>query len=64
MFSIYVSKKRNNNRLKTNNGFCKKCGVKIEKYKTDNGQEPKLCKKHYEMGKVAEARYKKNIINL
>ena len=58
------NQKRKNDRLNTNNGFCKRCGVKIEKYKTDNGQEPKLCKKHYEMGKVAEARYKKNIINL
>jgi hypothetical protein len=45
-------------------GYCSKCGIKIEKYKTDTGQEPKLCKKHYEMGKLQEEKYKKNIINL
>ena len=35
------NKKRKNNRLNTNNGFCR-C-----KNRYDNGQEPKLCKKHY-----------------
>ena len=50
------NKRRKNNRSEIKTGFCTKCGVKIEKYKTDSGKEPKLCKKHYEMGKVAEAK--------
>tara|TARA_B110000858_G_scaffold185845_1_gene228413 strand:+ start:86 stop:676 length:591 start_codon:yes stop_codon:yes gene_type:complete len=58
------NERRKIKRLKIKKGFCKKCGIKIEKYKTDTGQEPKLCKKHYEMGKLQEEKYKKNIINL
>jgi hypothetical protein len=50
------NQKRKKTRSKIEKGFCTKCGVKIEKYKTDNGQKPKLCKKHYEMGKVREAK--------